>query len=158
MKLLILFLICCYVSCGPINIVKDSDDEEEKTAVVDNTISKSELSKETEKVDKAEVVVIKGFASPAFEFSVENEVFRDSEHFFTTMIETLIAPKYPELVKDWKVELNGEYALNKFGSGDFVFLESGKDVFQTKTDTKGKFEIELDSRCREIKSPIISQL
>lgn len=127
MKLLIMLLMFIGVGCGQMGVIYNNDNDNDEVR---------DLSKKP--------VIFKGSVNSGFEIIVEGIEFFDTEAFYTSFIDKLVKPKYPELI-DWDIDLKGDYNMSSFGSKVPVYMASEKNTFQGKTDSHGVFQIEIPS-------------
>jgi hypothetical protein len=74
--------------------------------------------------------------------------FTDSEHFYTRFADDLILKDktYAEALKGAKIEVQGEYGLERFGANVSVFVApqgNEGNLFEARTDPQGKFAVKV---------------
>ena len=87
----------------------------QQCGVILNTGSATDNDNENDKEDAKEPaskgpIMFKGAVNSGFEIVVEEVKFFDTEAFFTSFVDKLIKPKFPEL-SDWNIELTGDTSL-----------------------------------------------
>ncbi len=110
-------------------------------------------------------VEFSGFVQKAFEITVNDTSFNDSEDFYTHFIERLIAPnpKYQKALAGAKIKIEGQYGLDTFGSNAGVFvssMEKSGHLFQSTTNGQGKFTIRIkrDAQDEQFKAKVVLRI
>jgi hypothetical protein len=122
-------------------------------------------SDESSTKDVGNDIAFDGFIQRAFEISVNSIKFADTEDFYTRFIAELIMskPDYKEKFGTSKIEVEGEYGLERFGSNSPVFMSSMSGdghIFQTRTDAQGKFTIKVKKSAQDetFKARVITRI
>ncbi len=99
--------------------------------------------------NESEYIEFYGYMQRAFEITVDNQQYNDTENFYTKL-EAHIKNTFKEkdlTLEQKKITIDGEYDISKFGSGSYVFISSEMpgegDIFQTITDVNAKFKINV---------------
>lgn len=122
-------------------------------------------AKTEETVAVGDKIDFSGYVQRAFAITVEGVSFNDTEHFYTRFIPDLIFANetYAESLADAEITVEGEYAMDKFGTSSKVFMSSqvgDGHIYEAITDSSAKFTMKVDVKALDeiFKARVIARI